>query len=30
MDPKGRFDRVLAFGLTPAQMAEQIKTAMSR
>lgn len=30
MDPKGRFDRVLAFGLTPAQMAEQIKRAMSR
>ena len=30
MDPKGRFDRVLAFGLTPAQMAEQIKAAMNR
>jgi protein SCO1/2 len=30
MDPKGRFDRVLAFGLTPAQMADQIKEAMSR
>ncbi len=28
MDPKGRFDRVLAYGLTPAQMADQIKAAM--
>ena len=30
MDPKGRFDRVIAFGLTPAQMAEQIAAAMRR
>jgi protein SCO1 len=28
MDPKVRFSRVLAFGLTPEQMADQIKAAM--
>lgn len=28
MDPKGRFDRVLAYGLTPEQMADQIGRAM--
>ncbi|MDP1630171.1 MAG: SCO family protein [Caulobacter sp.] len=28
MDPKGRFERVLAFGLTPDQMADQIRAAM--
>ena len=28
MDPKGRFDRVLAYGLTPEQMADQIRRAM--
>ncbi|MDB5454511.1 MAG: electron transport protein SCO1/SenC [Caulobacter sp.] len=29
MDPKGRFDRPLAYGLTPDQMADQIKAAMA-
>jgi len=28
MDPKGRFDRVLAFGLTPDEAAKQISDAM--
>ena len=28
MDPKGRFVRPLAYGLTPEQMAEQIRDAM--
>lgn len=28
MDPKGRFKRVLAYGMTPEQMADQIRTAM--
>ncbi len=28
MDPRGRFDRVLAYGLTPEQMADQIRAAM--
>lgn len=28
MDPRGRFERVLAYGLTPDQMAEQIRAAM--
>lgn len=28
MDPKGRFDRVLAFGLTPEEIAKQIGDAM--
>ncbi len=28
MDPRGRFDRVLAFGLTPPQMADLIDSAM--
>ncbi len=28
MDPKGRFVRPLAYGLTPEQMADQIKSAM--
>lgn len=30
MDPKGRFDSVLAYGLTPPQMAELISKAMRR
>jgi protein SCO1/2 len=30
MDPQGRFDSVLAFGLTPPQMADLIKGAMGR
>ena len=29
MDPKGRFDRPLAYGMTPDQMAAQISQAMS-
>lgn len=29
MDPKGRFDRVLAYGLTPDDMARQISEAMA-
>ncbi|HRD29002.1 MAG TPA: SCO family protein [Caulobacter sp.] len=28
MTPRGRFDRVLAYGLTPEQMADQIRRAM--
>jgi protein SCO1/2 len=28
MDPRGRFNRVLAYGLTPEQMADQIRAAM--
>ncbi len=28
MDPKGRFVRVMAFGMTPEQMADQIRSAM--
>jgi len=28
MNPRGRFDRVLAYGLTPEQMADQIRRAM--
>ncbi len=28
MDPKGRFVRVMAYGMTPEQMADQIKAAM--
>ncbi|MFZ5668228.1 MAG: SCO family protein [Pseudomonadota bacterium] len=28
MDPRGRFERVLAYGLTPEQMADQIRAAM--
>lgn len=28
MDPKGRFVRVLAYGMTPEQMADQIRAAM--
>lgn len=28
MTPRGRFDRVLAYGLTPEQMADQIRKAM--
>lgn len=28
MSPRGRFDRVLAYGLTPEQMADQIRKAM--
>ena len=28
MDPKGRFTRVLAYGMTPEQMADQIRAAM--
>jgi protein SCO1/2 len=28
MDPKGRFDRVLGYGMTPDQMAGQIRAAM--
>jgi len=28
MDPKGRFVRILAYGMTPEQMADQIKSAM--
>ena len=28
MDPKGRFDRVLGYGMTPDQIAEQIRAAM--
>ena len=28
MNPDGRFDRVLAYGLTPEQMAEQIRKGM--
>lgn len=28
MDPKGRFNRVLGYGMTPDQMAEQISAAM--
>lgn len=28
MDPKGRFDRVFGYGMTPDQMADQIATAM--
>lgn len=28
MDPKGRFVRVLAYGMTPEQMADQIRSAM--
>lgn len=28
MSPRGRFDRVLAYGLTPEQMADQIRRAM--
>lgn len=28
MDPRGRFARVLAYGLTPEQMADQIRAAM--
>jgi protein SCO1/2 len=30
MDPQGRFQRVLAYGLTPEQTAEQIRDAMNR
>jgi len=29
MDPKGRYDRVLGYGMTPEQMAEQITDAMN-
>jgi len=29
MNPKGRYDRVLGYGMTPEQMAEQIEAAMS-
>lgn len=28
MDPKGRFVRIMAYGMTPEQMADQIKAAM--
>jgi protein SCO1/2 len=28
MDPKGRFDRVVAYGLTPEEIAKQVADAM--
>jgi len=28
MDPKGRFDRVIAYGLPPEEVARQIREAM--
>ncbi len=30
MDPKGRFDRIIAFGLSPEETARQISEAMSQ